>query len=99
MMFFRGADYEGLEEELNDISDAKRVKQKELDIVSTDNEEKTPAILQVNVIGLSFLLISRWIYVYFKSVSNIMSKKFLRPFSCIGVIYIVYQGRNSIQSW
>ena len=59
MMFFRGADYEGLEEELNDISDAKRVKQKELDIVSTDNEEKTPAILQVNVIGLSFLLISR----------------------------------------
>ena len=59
MMFFRGADYEGLEEELNDISDAKRVKQKELDIVSTDNEEKTPAILQVNVNGLSFLLISR----------------------------------------
>ena len=59
MMFFRGADYEGLEEELNDISDARRVKQKELDIVSTDNEEKTPAILQVNVNGLSFLLISR----------------------------------------
>ena len=27
----------------------------------------------------------------FQSASNIMSSKFLRPFSCIGVIYIVYQ--------
>ena len=26
-----------------------------------------------------------------QSVSNIMSRKFLRPFSCIGVIYIIYQ--------
>ena len=29
--------------------------------------------------------------IFFQSASAIMSSKFLRPFSCIGVIYIVYQ--------
>ena len=50
MTFFRGPDFEGLEEELSDISDAKRVKQKEREIVSTDREEKSSSILQVKLI-------------------------------------------------
>ena len=49
MLFFRGPDYDGLEQELSDISDAKRVKQKELECAHTNSEEKSSSILQVEL--------------------------------------------------
>ena len=48
MTFFRGPAYGGLEQEIADISDARRMKQKELESVSSD---KSSSILQVNLVG------------------------------------------------
>ena len=49
MAFFRGADFDGLEEELSDIADARRVKQKErqIQIAAASTEEKHSSILEV----------------------------------------------------
>ena len=49
MCFFRGPDYDGLEQELSDISDAKRMKQKELECVT---DKKSSSIMQVKLDGL-----------------------------------------------
>ena len=49
MLFFRGPGYDGLEQELSDISDAKRVKRKELECASANSEEKSSSILQVQL--------------------------------------------------
>ena len=47
MTFFRGPAYGGLEQEIADISDARRMKQKELESVASD---KSSSILQVNLV-------------------------------------------------
>ena len=56
MSFFRGADFDGLDQELSDIADARRVKHKERQIQiaasSADTDVKQSSILEVKKLKL-----------------------------------------------
>ena len=84
LIFFRGPDYDGISQEISDTIEARRSKLKNGTI------DNTSIILQAIEFSSPTKTDAPFI-ICLQCVSNVMSWKFIRPFSCIGIIYILFQ--------